>query len=224
MDERVDAPGRPTSPNRRDKQRQIVEAAKLVLVRDGLAACTARAVADASPLTKSAIHYYFESVEEIIDLAMISLLDEFLVRVRHAGEEHPDPIERFLAMAEEYLRVFAERPNYSLLWFGYWVKSSLEGGRDRMLAMQSSIISVVQAVLEEAGIADAPARARLVSAYLVGALVRQENEGTSPDQLAVELLEMIGAGSIAGQLGSRTGSSGSRGREPRPEAGVENAV
>ena len=55
------------TPNQRDKQRQIVEAARRVLARDGLAGCTARAVADASPLTKSAINYYFASMDEIID-------------------------------------------------------------------------------------------------------------------------------------------------------------
>jgi hypothetical protein len=43
------------SPNQLDRQRQIVEAAELVPARDGVAGCTARAVADASPLTKSAI-------------------------------------------------------------------------------------------------------------------------------------------------------------------------
>jgi DNA-binding transcriptional regulator YbjK len=47
------------------------EAVLTVLARDGLAGCTARAVAEASPLTKSALHYYFSDMDKIIDQATV---------------------------------------------------------------------------------------------------------------------------------------------------------
>jgi DNA-binding transcriptional regulator YbjK len=59
------------TPNQRDKQRQIIEAARRVLARDGLAGCTARAVARASPLTKSAMHYYFRDIDDVVDQAVV---------------------------------------------------------------------------------------------------------------------------------------------------------
>lgn len=164
----------------------------MVLLRDGLTGCTARAVADASPLTKSAIHYYFDDMDEIVELAMDSLLDEFLTAVRLAGEGQGDPVARFFAMTEAYLRAFTERPGYALLWFGYWVQTALEGRRERMLRLQSTIVGVIEEVLQQAGIDDAPTRARAVFSYLVGAVVRQEAEPAELSQLTAELSGLIG--------------------------------
>ena len=59
------------SPNQRRKRQQIVEAARRVLAEQGLAACSVRAIADASPLTKSAIHYYFADINELVDEGLI---------------------------------------------------------------------------------------------------------------------------------------------------------
>src|ERR1700742_1015439 len=64
------------------KREQIIDAARTVLARNGLAACTARAVADASPLTKSAIHYYFRDIDETVDRAVLAHLDAMLATLR----------------------------------------------------------------------------------------------------------------------------------------------
>ena len=73
--------GTAISPNQDSKRRQIIEAARVVLARGGLSGCTARAVAEASPLTKSAINYYFASMDEIIDLAMAAHVEAMLGEV-----------------------------------------------------------------------------------------------------------------------------------------------
>jgi AcrR family transcriptional regulator len=79
------------SNNQRVKRAQIIDAAKEVLATQGLAACTARAVADASPLTKSAIHYYFRDVDEIVDEAMAEHVDAMLVNLRRAADSADPP-------------------------------------------------------------------------------------------------------------------------------------
>lgn len=70
----MSSPSTPRSPivsaNQDHKRAQIIAAARDVLARDGLAGCTTRSVADASPLTKSAIHYYFSDINDIIDAAV----------------------------------------------------------------------------------------------------------------------------------------------------------
>ena len=91
------------SPNQDSKRRQIIEAAREVLARDGLACCTARAVADASPLTKSAINYYFASMDEIIDLAVAAHIEAMLVALRQVAEHHHDPYRRLHAVVQAYL-------------------------------------------------------------------------------------------------------------------------
>src|SRR5262245_23159846 len=66
------------SPNQREKRREIVEVAKSVLRSNGLDRFTARALTESGSFSRSAIHYYFDSVEEIIDAAMASQLESFL--------------------------------------------------------------------------------------------------------------------------------------------------
>jgi DNA-binding transcriptional regulator YbjK len=80
--------------NRRAKRGQIIDAAKEILASEGLAACTARAVADAGPLTKSAIHYYFSDINEIVDLAVLTHVETMLEGLRGQVDRIADPDER----------------------------------------------------------------------------------------------------------------------------------
>ena len=107
------------SPNQDHKRRQIIEAAREVLARDGLAGCTARAVAEASPLTKSAINYYFGSLDEIIDLAMAAHVTAMLDALRATASKQADPYQRLHAVIQAYLDTFADRPHAAFLWFEY---------------------------------------------------------------------------------------------------------
>src|SRR6201996_9755522 len=95
------------SPNQDSKRRQIIEAARVVLARDGLAGCTARAVADASPLTKSAINYYFASMDEIIDLAVAAHVEAMLAALRAAAARERDPDPRLHAALRVHLGTLA---------------------------------------------------------------------------------------------------------------------
>ena len=70
-----------------------MEAAADVLRREGWAGCTARAISDASPLTKSALHYYFDDVDEIVELAFRRVMDEALSRVEAVAEAEADPVD-----------------------------------------------------------------------------------------------------------------------------------
>src|SRR5882757_5968523 len=94
------------SPNQLEKRERIVEAAKTVLVENGLAGCTARAVAAAGPLTKSAIHYYFHDMDELIDQAMAAHIAAFVSAIRQAAARHTDAVERFWSAVDEYLTIF----------------------------------------------------------------------------------------------------------------------
>lgn len=185
------------SPNQLDKQRQIIEAAKTVLARDGLAACTARAVADESPLTKSAIHYYFDTVEEIIDRAMESHIDAFLEQLRVTGAGYEDPIDRLWAVIAEYLRTFEERPTIATLWFAYWVAALEDGRRAPVERMHNQVIEMLADLLKAAGTIDPAAHARALFSYLLGTVMRQAISRTSFDDLVGEIAALCGLRNLA---------------------------
>lgn len=161
------------SPNQLAKQEQIVEAARMVLARDGLAGCTARAIADASPLTKSAIHYYFSDIDLLVDRAMAALVTDFLDNLRMVAAKYGDPEERLWAVLEAYLDTFADNPNAAFVWFEYWVAVGRAEHFEAAEVMLRSVIELLTDLLRDTKIDDPRARARALQSYLLGAIVQQ---------------------------------------------------
>jgi AcrR family transcriptional regulator len=178
---------KPASPNQQAKRQQIIEAAQDVLVRDGLAGCTARAVADASPLTKSAIHYYFDDMDEVVDAAMASHVNDCLARTRAAAEAHDRPPDRFWAAVQAYLEIFAERPNAALLWFSYWVEVGHKQRLEPIDRMHRQVTALLADLLADIPVDDPPARARALFSYLLGTLVQQAVRPVPFTQLQPEI-------------------------------------
>ncbi|WP_306999250.1 TetR/AcrR family transcriptional regulator [Amycolatopsis thermophila] len=161
------------SPNQLAKQEQIVEAARAVLARDGLAGCTARAIADASPLTKSAIHYYFSDTDVLVDRAMAAHVTAFLDDLRAVAARHDDPRERLWAVLEAYLGTFTAQPNSAFLWFEYWIAVGRADHPEAIEAMLRSVTELLTELLAGVGVDDPRARARALLSYLLGAVVQQ---------------------------------------------------
>ncbi|TNC21098.1 TetR/AcrR family transcriptional regulator [Amycolatopsis alkalitolerans] len=178
------------SPNQLAKQEQIVDAARRVLVRDGLAGCTARAIADASPLTKSAIHYYFSDLDLLIDRAMAALVTDFLAELRTVATKYDDPEERLWAVLEAYLDTFASNPNAAFGWFEYWVAVGRAKHVRAAEAMLRSVIELLTDLLGDLGIDDPRARARALQSYLLGAIV-QQNVRRRPFATLREEIELL---------------------------------
>jgi AcrR family transcriptional regulator len=172
---------------REAKRQQIIEAAMRVIMRDGLRACTVRAVADESSASKSAIHYYFDSIEEIVDVAMEANLEQWLARLRAVAAEHEHPSERFWAVVEDYLAFFREVPGSAVVWFAYWLDNMERGRVERDAWLQDRIAGVLGELLADAGADDPPARARAIFSYLIGATLRQEAHPVSFEELRPEI-------------------------------------
>ncbi|WP_158887564.1 TetR/AcrR family transcriptional regulator [Amycolatopsis anabasis] len=171
----VEPPGRrgQFSPNQLQKQEQIVEAARRVLARDGLAGCTARAIADEGPLTKSAIHYYFADIDVLIDRAMAGHINAFLASLREVAARHEDPHARLWAVLKAYLETFAERSNAAFLWFEYWVAAGRAEHPQAIDAMLRSVTGLLTELLAGLDVDDPRARARALLSYLLGTVVQQ---------------------------------------------------
>jgi AcrR family transcriptional regulator len=178
---------RALSPNQLDKRSQIIDAAKVVLLRDGLAGCTTRAVADASPLTRSAIHYYFNSAHEIIDAAMDSHLEDFIAGIRAAASGLTDPAERFWATVDSYRRHFEGQPRLAVLWFDYSIQSISRGELKSSRRIDEAIHDVLRERLEDVGVSDPAERSRALLAYMIGSTMRQLFTKISRAQARAEL-------------------------------------
>jgi AcrR family transcriptional regulator len=167
------APADQLSPNQVRKRQQIVEAAQRVLATQGLAGCSVRAIAEASPLTKSAIHYYFADIDTLVDEAMAGHIAAFLARVRESAGRETRPAERFWAAIESYLGTFEDNPGAALLWYDYWIDSARKGRLDPIDRMNRDVVALLTGLLEAVPVPDAAVRAEAVFSALLGLVVQQ---------------------------------------------------
>ncbi len=184
------------SPNQESKRAQIVEAARIVLARDGLAGCTVRTVADAGPLTKSAIHYYFDDIDEIVDRAVSAHLGAMLTELRAVAVRHQDPRTRLDAVLRTYLATFAEKPHAAFLWFEYWIACGRRGTTATVDQMLADVRTLLVELLVEASTAmtteEADRTAHAVLSWLLGSIVQQHVRPRPPDLAHDELRALIG--------------------------------
>ena len=183
------------SPNQDRKRRQIIDAAREVLARDGLAGCTARAVAEASPLTKSAINYYFASIDEIIDLAMAGHVEAMVEALRQVAAQHPDPYQRLHAVIQGYLDTFADRPHAAFLWFEYWIAAGRRGTTGSAGAMLKAVRDLLAGLLGSLGpgpAGDLDEVAGALLSWLLGSVVQQQVHPLPPATVRAEADRILG--------------------------------
>jgi DNA-binding transcriptional regulator YbjK len=178
MSERAPAVRDRLTPNQLDKQRQIVEAAMRVLATRGLAACTAREVAAAGPLTKSAIHYYFADMDVLIDRAMAQHVANFEAGLRAAAATADDSATGFWSVVDAYLATFRDQPHVTHLWLEYWVDADRKGRTDAVQTQNTRITALLAEHLAAAGVEEPAAAARAMFVFLLGAILdRSCDEG-----------------------------------------------
>jgi AcrR family transcriptional regulator len=187
MRERYPAARDDLTPNQLDKRRQIVDAARQVLATKGLAGCTAREIAAAGPLTKSAIHYYFADMDALIDLAMAEHVAAFEAQLRDASDGAADVPGRFWATVDAYLTMFRDNPAVAHLWFEYWIDAARKKRTAAIAQMHERIAGLFAELLSAAGISSAGERGRAIIVYLMGAIVDQEVEPRPDERIRADV-------------------------------------
>ena len=160
------------SPNQLAKRQQMIEEAKSVLVEHGLNGFTTRRLAENGSFSRGAIHYYFDSVEQIIDAAMTSNLETFVDSLRAAASDHEDPLERFWAVIDAYLEYFASRPELALLWFDYAITAVQAGRPQRAIDIEVALRDLLREFLGECSVPDTDSRAEALLAFMLGTTLR----------------------------------------------------
>jgi DNA-binding transcriptional regulator YbjK len=169
------------SPNQIVKREQIVQAASRIMVREGLAACTARSVSAGSGLSTSAIHYYFNDIDEILDEAFRAVMERFFVQLEQAAAAHDNPVRSLWAAASAYFERSSDSIMASdgrgvrhapMLWFEFQAQS-LRSGRTQTVTELSQRGSVFfQTLIEACDISPSTVKAETLYCSLLGAAIR----------------------------------------------------
>lgn len=153
----------------------IVEAAAETLRTQGVEGCTARAIAARAGLAKSAIHYYFEEIDQLVDLAWEQLMGRFVDRLEAAAEAQDDPHRALWSTAELYLRVGTERSTrIPMMTFDFLVSSVRKADTAAVSTTMGRITDLFAKLVAATGTDDAAAKAEVLMFTLVGTLVRLE--------------------------------------------------
>jgi len=84
-----------------ESRRQVLDAAIAVLAKKGIANASVQDIADAAGLSKGAVHYHFESKEELLERVLDRCCEVIEARIRSVFEQEGLPIERIhRALAE----------------------------------------------------------------------------------------------------------------------------
>ncbi len=207
------------SPNQLEKRRQIVEAARAVLARDGVSGATARAVADASPLTKSAIHYYFADMDQLVDEAMAGHIAGFLDELRGVGDPADDPVERFWAVVERYLGIFERMPGAARLWYGYWLDAVARDRPDPIARLHREVVALLVDLLTVAGGPEPGTRADALLSYLLGTVMRQAVGPVPFERVRREVGALCGLATAPAAAVVPEGGAGVAGATPKSRRG-----
>ncbi|MCC6435551.1 MAG: TetR family transcriptional regulator [Acidimicrobiales bacterium] len=176
------------TPNHQARREELIRAAMTVLRRGGLGACTARAIADASPLTKSALHYYFADTDEIVDVAFRRLMEQFLERVQDAAAAAPDPLSALWAATETYLRLGSDRPDrVPMFWFEMQTMAVREHRAETVTELTVRAERFFTNLVAATGMPNAEALGSTWISALVGFVVRQAMLPRPPGELLEEL-------------------------------------
>ena len=199
-------------PRKRDSKKDaIVSAAAELLMRQGVAACTVRAIAETSGVSKSAIHYYFEEVDQIVELAFERVMDQFVERLEAAAAAAPDPLTGLGAAVTEYLRLGADQPGghrVPMLAFDFHVASTRRGDTTAMERLTERVMALFRRLADEAGLEHPGATVDVLLSALIGAVIRSPLGRRSVD----EELKLLSA-ALGVPLGARPRAKTTRARK-----------
>ena len=159
------------SPNQLQKREILISAAAEVIIREGIEACTARAIADASPLSTSSLHYYFSEVDEIIDLAFRGIFEHIIERIREQAQQADNPVDALWGAITEYFHrgsIEGHRPHTPMLWFEYQLVSMRRNETETMSEIAGEIMGLFHQLIEATNIDDAGAKSEVLFVAALG--------------------------------------------------------
>jgi AcrR family transcriptional regulator len=137
------------------------------------------------------VHYYFDDIQQIVDLAMREHVTAMVVALRRAAGGESDPAEKLWAVVHAYLATFAEQPGAAFLWFEYWIDTGRRQSTDTIAATLDEMHALLSELTAELSVDDPAATAHALLSWLLGTVVLQPIRQLPPAALRQELNSIV---------------------------------
>jgi AcrR family transcriptional regulator len=169
-----DPSGPEWSPNQQAARARIARAAAALIMREGIGACTVRAVADEAGTTKSTVHYYVHDANELVDLGVESFLRLLATETRARMDDEPDAVAALRILVDAFMDrekrvVTLEDPT---VWAAYTAHAWARGASEQLVVCFELFGGLFEHALARCGVEDAAERGWSIYMYLLGAAQR----------------------------------------------------
>jgi AcrR family transcriptional regulator len=110
------------------RRAMIVEAARAVILRQGLTATGLRDIAAEGAVSVGTVTYHFASVAEILDEVVVLETDRFYASIVEEVDADPDPVHGIRLLVEPLFTGTAEAEAHWRLWSDYWTAVARQPG------------------------------------------------------------------------------------------------
>jgi len=153
-----------------DTSQSIIDGALSVMVEDGLASLTTKSVSKKADVSTAAIHYFFETKDNLIYSAFVFVIKTTRKDILDARRSETDPLARIRSSVEVFFKSGQVSSDAARIWPQLWVYAGSDLKTRRLFKVYNSrLISNFTYDLCQMGIARP--RARLL-AYKLNALHR----------------------------------------------------
>lgn len=147
----------------RTRRAEIIAAAADVMSRQGVSACTVRAVAKRADVSPGVIHYYFVDTQELVDLGYEWITDRYFGALERMRHTHDDPSSDFWHFIAAYVEPWNAHPRMTQLWSEYHLLSGRNQRMDGVVVSHQRTIAAFESFLSAVG--DGPWVKRGASAW-----------------------------------------------------------
>lgn len=181
----------PTVAAHRAAQRAaLLTATEELLSEAGLAGVTPRAVAERAGLARSSFYEYFGSRDDILTAVALAAFDRWAAEIDDAVQAVP-PADRLHAYVRAVMRMTADgRHDIAATLQQAELSPS---SREDIMALHTTLLTPLSALLREAGVADTDTYTALVQG-LLNAGMQLVGHGTPPDSAAATITALLQEG------------------------------
>jgi AcrR family transcriptional regulator len=138
-------PAQPSAKDERNRRGQIVDAASVVLGRQGYTDTSLKQIAAQAGVAPGLLHYYFDSKEDLLVEVVSGLERQMTAEWQEAVSELEDPLERIVAAIDQVATRCAEQPEFFRLLFDlYMLGMSNEAIAERCRELWSRFIDDIE--------------------------------------------------------------------------------
>ncbi|MFH0918970.1 MAG: TetR/AcrR family transcriptional regulator [Fibrobacterota bacterium] len=130
-------------------QQAILQAAREIIVTEGMEALTVRAIADRLELTDGALYRHFKSKEDILAMLIDETEQTLLEMVRTAGQKSGDTFEKLENILYSHLSYAEQRKGVTFILIASTYNIKATRLREKMWYVIGRYLDTIRAVLNE---------------------------------------------------------------------------